>query len=61
MAVEDTHEVIESILVEEDLTRIQEDITIPMLVRLKLPGPSERMTMGLVTEWHCMKMHSRLD
>lgn len=45
MVMEDTPKEIKSILGEEDPVRI----VIPMLVKLELPGPSERMTIGLVT------------
>lgn len=46
MVVKDTLEVIEFVLGEEDLTSIQEEFSILVLVRLELSGPSERMTMG---------------
>lgn len=47
--VEDTPERIESVLGEDNLTKIQEDYTILVSLRLEVLGPSERMIMGLAT------------
>lgn len=48
MAVKDTPKGIEFILGEDSLVKIQE-YTIPLSIRLKVPGPSDRMTMGSTT------------
>lgn len=50
MAIEDAPQIIMSILNEGDLVRIQEEFKIPMSIRLKLPGPSKRVTTRL-TIW----------
>lgn len=57
MVVEDTLEVVKSILGEGHLTRIQEEFAILVSIKLEVPGPFERMTMWLAA---CTKMHSRL-
>lgn len=49
MVVKDAPEVVESISGEEDLVRIQEKYNILMLIRLELLGPSQNITVGLVT------------
>lgn len=49
MVAKDALDVIKSTLSEEDLTRFREEYGIPDLMRLKLLGPSDRVTMGLIT------------
>lgn len=49
MAIKDTPKIIESILGKEDLVRILEEFAILVPIKLKLLGPSKRMTMGSMT------------
>lgn len=46
---EDTPEVVESVLGEEDLASFQEEFAIPMSVGLEVLGLSKRMTIRSVT------------
>lgn len=48
MMAEDTPQTTKSTL-NKDLTGIPKEFKIPMLIRLKLPRPSKRVTIGLVT------------
>lgn len=48
MAARDTFQVIESILDEEYLVRIQEEFNISISIRLELPSPSKRVNTGLM-------------
>lgn len=49
MVAEDTSQIIESILNEEDLARIKEEFKISVSIKLELPGPFERIIKGSVT------------
>lgn len=49
MAIEDTLHVIESILDEKDLARIQEEFNIPVSIRHMLPSPFKRVVTRLAT------------
>lgn len=40
MVVEETPKVVESVLDDDNLTKIQEDYASSMLFRLEVPGPS---------------------
>lgn len=60
MAIEDTSERIESVLDEDDLTKIQ-DFAILVSIKLEVLGPFERMTTGLAFAWQYMRMRSKSD
>lgn len=52
---------IDSILGEDNLTKIQEDFAIPMSIRLEMLGSSERMIVGSMTYMAIHKDHTWLD
>lgn len=49
MVVDDTLQMIESVLSKEDLVQIQEKYIIPESIGLKLLGPPDRVTTRLAT------------
>lgn len=50
MTIDDTPQIIESMLSEEDLVKIREEYTILVLIGLELSGPSDRITTMLMTQ-----------
>lgn len=49
MAVKDTLVRVESIMGDDNLKKVHKEYAIPVSIRLQMPGPCERMTMGSVT------------